>query len=168
LLATTPLGKYLQDYNRSAEASTITGRSVLWSVVGPAILEKPILGHGYATSRFLSLELKGTFPDTGHTHNSFLEALYNNGIVGLFIILAMNWIIVRNLLKAMKNSWNHEGSCLAIGAFAIYINLLINGMFKVTFGGLPDSNFMIFLGLVVVSVKLREFSERASEGATSQ
>jgi O-antigen ligase len=168
LLATTPLGKYLQDYSRSAGASTITGRSVLWSIVLPAVLEKPIVGHGYAASRFLSVELKGTFPDTGHTHNSFLEASYNNGIVGLFIILAMNWIIVRNLLKAMRNPWSHEGSCLTIGALVIYINLLINGMFKVTFGGLPDSDFMIFLALVVVSIKLRDFSERTSEGATSQ
>jgi O-antigen ligase len=160
LLATTPLAQYLQDYARSGEASNITGRVDLWTAVWPAILEKPVAGHGYVASRFLSLDVDLTGWEPGHTHNSFLEALYNNGIAGLLLVLIMNLIIVRNLLRVVKNPVDREAFFLAVGGFAIYVSLLVSGMFKVTFGGMPDSCFMMFLALFVVSMKLAKTAPR--------
>jgi O-antigen ligase len=160
LFATTPLAKYLEDYGRSGEASTITGRTDLWTAVWPAILEKPIVGHGYVASRFLTFDLdKDLGWEPPHTHNSFLEPLYNNGILGLLLVLIMNFIIARSFLQVIRHPASREAYFLGVGGFAIYICLFINGMLKVTFGGAPDICFTMFLGLIVVSIKLREMNQ---------
>jgi O-antigen ligase len=161
LLATTPLAKYFEDYNRSNEASTITGRTDLWTTIWPAIQEKPILGHGYVASRFLSLDVNFVGWEPPHTHNSFIESLYNNGIPGLVLVVIMNIIIIRNLLRALKNQADRQAFFLAVGGFSIYVSLLINGMFKVSFGGTPDNSFIMFLALFVLSMKLQEMAQRA-------
>jgi O-antigen ligase len=161
LLATTPLSKYLEDYDRSGQASKLTGRTDLWTAVWPEILQKPVAGHGYVASRFLSFDVIVNGWEPSHTHNSFIEPLYNNGILGLLLVLIMNFIIVRNLLRAVKYPVDKNFFFLAVGGFAIYISLLISGMFKVTFGGAPDSCFMMFLALFVVSVKLQQMTENA-------
>jgi len=167
LLATTPLAKYFEDYNRSGNASTITGRTDLWTAVWPAIREKPIVGHGYVASRFLSFDLdKDLGWEPPHTHNSFLEPLYNNGFPGLLLVLIMNFIIIRNLLRVIRHPASREAYFLGVGGFAIYVCLFINGMLKVTFGGSPDICFTMFLALLVVSVKLLEMSQ--SEPLTEQ
>jgi O-antigen ligase len=163
LLATTPLAKYLEDYGRSGEASTITGRTDLWTAIWPAILERPILGHGYVASRFLTFDLGEDLGwEPPHTHNSFLEPLYNNGIPGLLLVLIMNFIIARNLLLIIRHPASREAYFLGVGGFAIYVSLFINGMLKVTFGGSPDICFTMFLALVVISIKLRETADRAA------
>jgi O-antigen ligase len=160
LLATTPLAKYFEDYGRSGEASTMTGRTGLWTALLPAILEKPIAGHGYMASRFLTFDLdKDLGWEPPHTHNSFLEPLYNNGIFGLLFVLIMNFVIVRNLLQVIRRPASREVYFLGVGGFAIYVCLFINGMFKVTFGGSPDVCFTMFLALVVISIKLREMAQ---------
>ncbi len=153
LLVATPLGSYFQDYSQTGQGATFTGRTDLWDVVWPEILHKPIVGHGYMSSRFLALDVEVAW-DPGHTHNSFLEALYNNGIPGFLLILVMNFVIVRNLLRAISRPLSRESFCLAVGSFAIYLDLLIDGLFKVTFGGVADSSFMVFLALVVISIKV--------------
>ena len=163
LLVTTPLGKYFQDYSQSGEASTITGRTDLWATIWPAILEKPIVGHGYVASRFLSIDLDvagGWEPP--HTHNSFLEPLYNNGIFGLLLVLVMNFIIVRNFVRVLRCPADRESFFLAVGGFSIYVSLFINGMLKVTFGGTPDSSFTVFLALFVVSIGLQKMVQSAA------
>jgi O-antigen ligase len=157
LLVSTPLAKYFQDYNQSGGAATLSGRIGLWEVVWPAVLEKPIFGHGYAASRYLVLDVDLPW-DPGHTHNSFLEPLYNNGIIGFMLIVVMNFIIIRNLRHAVKGHFGRESYFLAVGAFAIYLDMIINGLFVVNFGGLPTSSFMMFLALVVVSTKLAQNS----------
>jgi hypothetical protein len=157
LLETTPLAKYFEDYGRSGEVSTITGRTDLWTAVWPKVLEKPIAGHGYVASRFLSLNVSVGF-EAANNHNSFLEAMYNNGIFGLLLVLIMNFVIVRNLLRVIKHPASRDAYFLAVGGFAIYVCLFLNGMFKVTFGGSPDISFTMFLALIVASMKLREMS----------
>jgi O-Antigen ligase len=157
-IAFTPLGSYLQRYSQSGQASTLSGRLDLWRVIWPEILARPIFGHGYLTSRFLSVEVVGVFPEAGQTHNSFLEPLYNNGILGLVIIVILNVLIVRNLFVAMKNRSDSTIHYLAAGAFAIYVNLFVWGMFTATpFGGQPNSAFMTFLAVFVVSGFLRRW-----------
>jgi O-antigen ligase len=160
LLATTPLGKYFEDYGRSGEASTITGRTDLWAAVWPTILERPIMGHGYIASRFLALDVENVGWQPSHTHNSFLEPLYNNGIFGLLFVLAMNFVIVRNLLGVIRHPASRDAYYLGVGGLAIYVNLFISGIFNPTFGGVPDICFTMFLALLVVSMRLREISQR--------
>lgn len=156
LVATTPLANYAHDYNQSGGAETLSGRTGLWTLIWPAILQKPIFGHGYAASRYLVFDVNVPW-DPGQTHNSFMESLYNNGVLGFLLILIMNFLIIRNLRHAIKGRFERESYYLAVGAFAIYLDIFISGMFVVNFGGVAASSFMMFLALVVISTKLAQY-----------
>jgi O-antigen ligase len=151
----TPLGQSLQKYNQSSNRSTLTGRTNLWSAVWPEIEEHPILGHGYRASRFVSEDVQGAFAEAGNMHNSFLEVLYNNGVVGLLPIVIMNLLIVSNLVRAIRRPPSLRMRYYAAGAFALYIHLLLWGIVSVTFGGAPDDRFMTFFAVLVISMFLR-------------
>jgi O-antigen ligase len=154
-VAFTPLGHYLEAYNQSGQASNLTGRVDLWKTIWPEILAHPIMGHGYLASRFLSVDVAGVFPEAGQTHNSLLEPLYNNGVLGLSLILIINFLIVRNLIIAMKDHADPARHYMAAGIVAIYADLFIWGMFTATpFGGQPNGAFMTFLEIFIISTFL--------------
>lgn len=165
VVSLSPLSRYLQNYVQEDQATTLTGRTELWEVALPAIWQRPILGHGYVSSTFVSVQLNGVPWSAGHMHNGFLEALYNNGIVGLLLILAIHIVIVRNLWRVIRHaapaSYVYQ---LGVGCFAVYVNLLINGFANASFGGRAWHPFMALLALVVVSDKLVEIlSSRDSD-----
>ena len=94
---------------------------------------------------------------------AFLEVLYNNGIVGLVLILFMHAAIIKNLLRVVRQPGApHELYEIAVGFLAVYANLLINSFFNATIGGRPSTLFMIFLALFVLSGNLREGLTRSS------
>jgi O-antigen ligase len=155
ILLATPLATHFVTYQEQGQLSTITGRTDLWKAVWPEILQHPLVGHGYLASRFLSEHVEGTFAQAGHTHNGFIEALYNNGLVGLCILVGIHFVIVKNLRRALKEPPNRNAYLLAAGSSAIYVNLLVNGLFNATFGGRASTPFMLLLGLVVVSEVLQ-------------
>ena len=157
LVSVTPYGEYLDRYGKSGGASTLTGRTELWGVVWPQILSHPILGHGYMASRFLSVEVKGVFTDASQTHNSLLEVLYNNGILGLLLVLAICIIVVRNFILARKHNPDPTVQYIAAAGLATCLNLFVWGMFSAAaYGGSPTSPFMILLALFIVSSFLRK------------
>jgi O-antigen ligase len=151
----TPLATHFITYYEQGQLSTITGRTDLWKAVWPEIMQHPIVGHGYLASRFMAQEME--LPWTaGHMHNGFLEALYNNGLVGLTILVGIHLVIVKNLWRTLKGPPNRNAHLLAVGSSAIYVNLLVNGFFNATFGGRSGAPFMLLLGLLVVSEVLRQ------------
>jgi len=88
-------------------------------------------------------------------HNGFLEALYNNGLIGLVLIVMVHVVIVRNLWKTLRsNAVSPRAQRLAVGSTAVYTNLLINGMFNATFSGRAGAPFMMLLALVIISARL--------------
>lgn len=165
LVATTPLKKYLTDYAQSDQVETGTGRVGLWKVVLPAILEKPVFGHGFYASKFIVEDESGIDWPAGHTHNGFLEVLYNNGVVGLLLLLAVLFRTVRNLLWVIRKVRAGEARTWAIGAFALFVFLMLNGMLNATFGGKPSSAYLLLLSLLVVSEVLAGLVVRAIRSA---
>jgi hypothetical protein len=150
----TPLSKYMAAYTSSGQVTSLTGRTELWAFVWPAIKQKIVQGHGYVSSRFVSVAMPGTPFQAGHMHNGFLEALYNNGLIGLVLIVMVHVVIVRNLWKTIRSDVSPQAQRLAIGSIAIYTNLLINGMFNATFSGRAGAPFMMLLALVIISARL--------------
>jgi O-antigen ligase len=114
------------------------------------------LGNGYAAGRFVSLQVEGAFTEAGNLHNGFLEALYNNGVIGLATVVAMHVAILRNLASVLKGTRRGAGNVMPIGILTLYTNILINGFFNATFGGRAYAPFMLLMGLVVVSEALRK------------
>jgi O-antigen ligase len=158
----TSLSAYAAGYLQLEQLSSFTGRTDLWTFVMPFILQNPILGHGFIASRFVAVIHPDTPFGSSHMHNSFLETLYNNGLVGLGLVLMINFVIVRNLWRTVRDSVSPELRYLAVGALAAYINLLINAMCNATFGGRPDANYLMLIAMVVISTQLLRMSQAPS------
>jgi O-antigen ligase len=155
----TPLGKSLEKYSEGGSATTLTGRTNLWADAWPNIKSHPILGNGYRASRFLSEDVPGAFKDAGNMHNSFLEALYNDGLAGLIPILAIIILTVVNLKTVILRPPTIELRYYAVAALALETHLFVWGLVAVTFGGQPDDRFMTFFALLAISIFLRSRCE---------
>jgi O-antigen ligase len=163
LVAFTPLGTYLKSYLKSGDAATVTGRSEVWATGWELIKAKMLLGRGFMSSRFVANKIDVSWQPL-HLHNGFLEVMYNNGLIGLFITVMMQGCIVRNLLQAIRVlDRDHPFRRLAIGCFAIYIDILVNGLVSRTFGSRPDGTFMILFSLVFVSDRLLATAKKNAE-----
>jgi O-antigen ligase len=159
-VAFTPLGQYLQSYSASGNVGTLTGRTNLWVAVWPDIEQRPIFGHGYRASRFVSAEVQGAFAEADHIHNTFLEILYNNGIVGLLPILIMSVVIVINLARVIKRPATPQARYYGAAALALYLHLLLWGVTAPTFGSAPDNRFMTFFTVLVISMFLKAQTDK--------
>jgi O-antigen ligase len=150
LMALSPgLASYITSYLGTDQAGTVTGRTDVWSAGWQLIKQKIFLGRGFMSSRFLAYKISVSW-QPGHLHNGFLEVWYNNGLIGLFIMVMMHAMIVRNLIRVMRK----VSLPLAAGCFAVYLNILINGMVSRAFGSRPDATFTMLFALVFVSERL--------------
>jgi O-antigen ligase len=160
ILAFTPLASHFSWYLSSGQLGTLSGRADLWRTVAPAIWQHPFIGHGYLASRFIALQIENVPFGAPHMHNGFLEVMYNQGLIGLIVIVTIHLVIVRNLYRAFRLHNTSNGMHLfAIGSIALYLNLLINGMFNASFGGRAVAPFMLLLALVVISDRLVKIPE---------
>jgi len=162
----TPLGTYLREYTQSGQASSLTGRTLIWEAAVANIWQHPILGHGFAASKFLFNEAVGLPFEAGHMHNGYLEILYNNGIVGLALILMMFLVVFRNLIRVIRSTRVLNIRWMATGCLTIYFSILINAVAAPSFGGRVTGIFAIFLALFGVSEWLVKANDR--EVALSQ
>jgi O-antigen ligase len=90
-----------------------------------------------------------------------LEALYNNGVLGFAVVLAICIVIPINLYRVLRlASATDPIYRIGAGCLALYTFLLINGFFNSSFGGKATAPFMLLLSLVVVSNKLLELVPR--------
>ena len=166
----SPLTRYVESYQGVA---TVTGRTAIWNLALPAIRTKPILGHGYLASHFLWLTDRDPVARSSHLHNGFLDVLYNNGAVGLALILLMHVAILRHLFHSIsrisafrKRPGFRElpnirvAYILTSGSLALYLNLLINGLFGATFGGRATSSFELFLAVFMVADRLAAWTDK--------
>lgn len=117
------------------DVATLNSRTGLWTKALGYILERPLAGFGYYSSRYLLIR---DFPWAGHAHNSFIEITLTTGLVGLTILCAFVVYLFRSILTT-KNS-------LLLGA-TIYC--LIQGMLNplLFYAGLP----MFVIAIAVLS-----------------
>jgi O-antigen ligase len=150
LMAVSPgLASYITGYLGTDQAGTVTGRTDVWSAGWQLIKQRMLFGRGFMSSRFLAYKISVAW-QPGHLHNGFLEVWYNNGLIGLFVMIMMHGMIIWNLIRVMR-----KGSLpLAAGCFAVYLNILINGMVSRAFGSRPDATFTMLFALVFVSDRL--------------
>jgi O-antigen ligase len=167
IMTVSPVGNYFLHYSGG---STLTGRTDIWQMALPKIRQHPLLGHGYLASKFMWVNMSGPFAEVGHLHNGFLETLYNQGLIGLICLVGLHASILANLLFARKASGSVHTrldlsalNVLVVGSFCLYLDLLINGLFTVAFGGRPTAHFMMFFGVLAWSIALRALAVRVTE-----
>lgn len=165
LVLTTPLGGYLHAYRQGEGAESLSGRTILWTAVKPAIEAKPILGHGYMASEFIALQVRDVGWAAPQLHNGFLETAYNTGAVGLLIMLIVIGIIPLNLYRVLRRLPPTDPIYrVSAGCLSLFVFLLINAFFNSNFGGKPNVPFMMLFALLVVSSKLGVLSDGSSAG----
>jgi O-antigen ligase len=149
MIVSPALARYAMDYLGSGQGGTVTGRTDVWAAGWELIKQKVLFGRGFMSSRFLAYKVNIAW-QPGHLHNGFLEVWYNNGLIGLFVMVMMHAVIIRNLILVMRRA----SLPLAAGCFAIYLNILINGMVSRAFGSRPDATFTMLFALVFISDRL--------------
>jgi len=108
------LASYITSYLGTDQAGTVTGRSDVWAAGWQLIKQRMLLGRGFMSSRFLGLQDQRVLA-ARHLHNGFLEVLYNNGLVGLFVMVMMHVMIIRNLFLVMRKVSAPYGSRMLRG-----------------------------------------------------
>lgn len=143
--------------NDLADAN-IDWRLLAWYEVGIGVLEQP-LGHGFAHWDFL---FTWEDPLTG-SHNSFLDLTYRVGVVGLVVMLAMPFMLIRETRERVRA----DGSAhhlLLVTTCAMMIAFLIFSLFNVVFET-PQMSVLFWVLLAVGAVALaRARSNVASSG----
>ena len=120
-------------WQQTKAGGSIIHRLLVWEYVAKEILNKPLLGHGLGTSRFIgqnvilnvpntNLEIEGGIPL--HPHNNFLEIWLELGLFGI-IMIALIWI---KIIKIGKNIRNNScvlgtGVCSSIVTIFVLCNL---------------------------------------------
>jgi len=167
IISVTPLASYLQTYEGG---STLTGRTQIWSNAINAMRQSPLLGRGYLATYFSWENTSGLTSGAVHVHNGFIEVAYNNGIIGELLLLTVHFMMLRNILSAMKTTkilrslqptstraWH--AYLLTIGCLALYVHTFLQGLLGGHFGGRCMSPYMLWLGLIMLSSVTRRVSE---------
>jgi O-antigen ligase len=175
VMSLTPLGNYMQHYEG---ASTLTGRTLIWSTAITAIKRKPLFGYGYLGTYYSFSNESGLVEGAVHLHNGFLEVAYNNGLVGEFLLLTLHFLILRNIFGALRSAITlrrlRPGSqqawfayLLIIGSLALYVHTFIQGLFGSQFGGRCMTPYMLWLAIFMLAETTRRITEKMLNSSVS-
>lgn len=139
------------------EIATGTGRSQIWAVVLEMIGQKPLFGHGYASSTFILPTDPRLFTVAAHAHNMYLEILFSGGIVAFGLFLAA---LAATLYQGIRFR--------CFEPLILLFFFLLRGMTEPTpFSGLPSIGGYVFF-LCVAFIALRSRAAHSVEHTAAQ
>lgn len=100
---------------------SLTGRDLIWQQVKSYIVAKPILGYGKSLDKQLFV-LKKNYYVFVHSHNEFLQLLWETGIVGT----ALFFLLLYKVCQKLNSSRTRESAIIMAGIIAELFALLIN------------------------------------------
>ena len=132
---------------------------LMWWRTGVEIFKHyPIVGIGDVGTEKMYRRYQRS-PDeqpVGHMHNIFLHIAVTLGVVGLSAFVAMLVIMGRFLWRTFKRLREDDlSSGVALGAFAVFVAFLVNGLFEWNFGDAEVvTAFWFVVGLAVAVWRL--------------
>ena len=105
---------YANTYSESTNPETLTGRTVIWAASGEIALEKPIIGHGFYSLRFLVPPI-GTFQPE-QAHNELLQQFFVLGTTGIVFVLCLYWAVFRQIRRAPASNLKTLAATLLVFA----------------------------------------------------
>ncbi|QDC96524.1 O-antigen ligase family protein [Candidatus Methylopumilus universalis] len=158
LLKANIVQKHIADSN---DNNVLAYRDLVWNVSLEASRFSPLLGIGMSNWHFISIDqLKQSIEDRGetfnaekyffpgHSHNLYLTALVERGIVGLIVtfIFMLTWIV--SLIKAFgRAKRSNEEIFLWAGSFSAWVATFGIGLVNTTFHHEHAILACLFLGL---------------------
>jgi exopolysaccharide production protein ExoQ len=113
------LEAYVDMYAQGSRAETLTGRTFIWAESFAIAVEKPWLGHGFYSFRWV-VPLFGDF-EAWQAHNEFLQQFFCYGIVGVAVVATLYWVFFLQVRRS--------ASCdLKTLAYALLIFALTRGL----------------------------------------
>jgi exopolysaccharide production protein ExoQ len=113
------LEAYLDLYTQGKNLETLTGRTYIWIQALDLAFEKPWLGYGFDSFRWVVPPLGDFQP--GHAHNEIIQQFFAYGIVGLLIVTGIYWTFYRQA----RLSGNADLKAMAM---AMLILVLVRGL----------------------------------------
>lgn len=118
---------YIEQYAQGSQLETLTGRTLIWVQSLDIALEKPWLGHGFYSYRWIVPPF-GVF-EAWQAHDELLQQFFSYGLVGLLLTVALYWSFFRQL------RW-HPAHRLRTLALSLLILAVVRGMVDTDIFGL--------------------------------
>jgi O-antigen ligase len=137
-------------FDESADAVTAGRIEYIWLPLLPELAKSPLWGNGLSSVLWSFPMLNGAMAAVGHSHNAFLEALLDMGIIGLTLLLAYYVHVWRGFRALGSNAWlTPEMRGLFQGATAALIAFLVTGLTGSSLIPKPESAYLwIAIGLM--------------------
>lgn len=142
---------YASDHYAKFLPDSAKHRVFIWHFVAEQIIKKPILGHGFASSRNFKIDEKQMIsynqwtwsPLPLHPHDNIMQILLETGLIGLILFLSLIYKYIQKISnislvqssKSGKINRTKEDNKIAIDvlnyksvAYACFINYYIIGM----------------------------------------
>ncbi len=124
-------------------------RLVMWSTGLKIFADHPLLGIGDSDVHAVYVQYKSPDDDEpgGHLHNNFVMLLVTIGLIGLTIVVAMFCRILmadNRIVQTTAGDWLAWSASL--GALAVFVGFLLNGLFEWNFG---SHQIMVFIWFTV-------------------
>jgi O-antigen ligase len=113
------LEAYLDLYTQGTNLETLTGRTYIWTTALDLTTDKPWLGHGFDSFRWVFPPFENFQP--WHAHNEWIQQLFAYGVIGLVVVIAV-YISFYQRVRASRNA------PLKSLATAILILVLVRGL----------------------------------------
>jgi hypothetical protein len=95
------LETYLDLYTENSNLETLTGRTYIWTQSLEIAMEKPWLGHGFDSFRWVFPPFENFRP--WHAHNELIQQMFAYGLVGMLIVIGVYWTFHRGV-RASQNT----------------------------------------------------------------
>jgi exopolysaccharide production protein ExoQ len=118
---------YIQQYAQGSQLETLTGRTVIWAESLDIALEKPLLGHGFYSYRWVVPPF-GVF-EAWQAHDEVLQQFFSYGLLGVLLTVALYWSFFRQVRQ-------HPARKLRTLALSLLILALIRGLVDTDIFGL--------------------------------
>ena len=133
------------------EITSGTGRTVIWSVVVDLWLQRPLLGYGLGSAKFILPHHPLLFGAAAHAHNLYLNVLFASGIVGLGLLLT-------SIFLALNRAW----SARLYRLLTLICFFLLYGITEPIIGGLASFVSMAFFSALLLTQYQDSFAENVS------
>ena len=148
-------------------------RTRVWRSYFAVAKEHPLLGIGNNNSRNITKNLienyvtndrkqfsSNLYSLPGHTHNLYLTAWVERGIIGLLAVLTLMFFWLKNLLNDYKYIKNTSFGYLWAGSFSAWISIFLTGIFNTSFQHENALLSLFFLSLYLMGKRTKVYSQQ--------
>jgi len=148
-------------------------RTRVWRSYFAVAKEHPLLGIGNNNSHNITKNLIENYVTSddkqfsanlyslpGHTHNLYLTAWVERGIIGLLAVLTLMLFWLKNLFNDYKYIKNSSFGYLWAGSFSAWMSIFLTGIFNTSFQHENALLSLFFLSLYLMGKRTKVYSQQ--------